>query len=148
MPLRKRRSSQAESVEIAMSFRRSKTVAQESRAWQDFLQANAALFHASGVPISVYQSRDLFDDLLMHGYIDHHPDPTRFFVSQLSDAQREALVEVAVRYLRAGFADLGIGGFPGGPTRDEIFRRVQQEAVLDPTRNGRGQPGFGDSYHF
>jgi len=115
-----------------MSFRRSKTAARESRAWQDFLQANAALFQASGVPISLYESRDLFDDLLMHGYIDHHPDPTHFFVGELSDAQREALVEVVVGYLRTGFPDPGIVGFPGGPTRDEIFRRVQQEAEPGP----------------
>jgi len=120
-----------------MSFRRSKTAAQESRAWQEFLQANAALFQASGVPISLHESRDLFDDLLMHGYIDHHPDPTRFFVGQLSDAQREALVEVVVRYLRAGFPDPGIGGFPGGPTGDEILGRVRQEAGPGPAPDRR-----------
>src|SRR6478672_7980184 len=111
-----------------MSFRRSKTAAREARAYRDFVQANAAMFQASGVPISLYESRELLDDLLMHGYIDHHPDPTHFFIGQLSDGQRAALVEVVVRYLRAGFPDPGIGGFMGGPTRDEIFRRVRQDA--------------------
>jgi hypothetical protein len=66
-----------------MSFRRSKAAALESRSWRDFIQANAALFQASGVPSSLYESRELFDDLLMHGYIDHHSDPTHFFVGQL-----------------------------------------------------------------
>ena len=111
-----------------MSFRRSKTVSRESRAYRDFVQTNAALFHASGIPISLYESRELFDDLLMHGYIDHHPDPTHFVVGQLSAEQRAALVEAAVRYLQAGFPDPGIGGFMGGPTRDEILRRVQKDA--------------------
>jgi hypothetical protein len=111
-----------------MSFRRSKTAAQESRSYRDFVQANAALLLASGVPISLYESRDLFDDLLMHGHIDHHEDPTRFFIGQLSVDQLAALVETVVRYLRAGFPDPGIGGFMGGPTRDEVFRRVQQHA--------------------
>jgi hypothetical protein len=49
------------------------------------------------VPIALYESRELFDDLLMHGYIDHHPDPMHFFVGQLLEAQRKALVEVVVR---------------------------------------------------
>lgn len=111
-----------------MSFRRSKTAVRESRVYREFVQANAVLFQASGVPISLYKSRELFDDLLMHGYIDHHPDPTHFFVGQLSAEQREALVEVTVRYLKAGFPDLGIGGFMGGSTRDEIVHRVQQDA--------------------
>lgn len=111
-----------------MSFRRSKTATQTTREYHGFVQANSALFQASGVPISLYQSRELFDDLLMHGYIDHHPDPTRFFVGQLSAEQQAALVEVVVLYLRAGFPDPGIGGFLGGHARDEIIRRVQQDA--------------------
>jgi hypothetical protein len=113
---------------LQMSFRRSKTAAQEARAWRDFLQANAALLQASGVPISLYESRELFDDLLMHGYIDHHDDSTHFFVGGLSAEQREALVEVAARYLRAGFPNPGIGGFMGGPTRAEMLRRTRQGA--------------------
>lgn len=43
----------------------------------------------------------MFDDLLMHGYIDHHDDPTHFFVGQLSAKQMDALVEVVVCYLGA-----------------------------------------------
>lgn len=111
-----------------MSYRRSKAAALAARAWRGFLQANAALLQASGVPISLYESRELFDDLLMHGYIDHHEDPTRFFVGELSDPQREALVEVVARYLLAGFPDPGIGGFMDGPMRQEIFRRAGREA--------------------
>lgn len=121
-----------------MSFRRSKTAVREARAYRDFVQANATLFQASGVPISLYESRDLFDDLLMHGYIDHHSDPTHFFVGRLSAEQRAALVEVVVLYLRAGFPDPGIGGFMGGPTRDEVFRRVQQDSEPVRTPDGGG----------
>ena len=49
-----------------MNFRRSKHAAQEARAWRDFLEENATLLQASGVPISLYQSRELFDYLLIH----------------------------------------------------------------------------------
>ena len=96
-----------------MSFRRSKTATREARAYRDFVQANAALLQASGVPISVYDSRELFDDLLMHGYIDHHPDPTHFSVGQLSAGQRKVLAEVVARYLQAGFPDPGLSAFMG-----------------------------------
>ncbi len=119
-----------------MSFRRSKAAARESRAWRDFLQANAALLQASGIPISLYESRELFDDLLMHGHIDHHEDATHFAVDQLSEIQRETLVEVAARYLRAGFPDPGIVDFMGGPKREEIFRRFgYNDSVPDQGRS-------------
>jgi hypothetical protein len=122
-----------------MSFRRSKSAARSAREYRDFVQANAVLLQSSGVPISLYESRELFDDLLMHGYIDHHTDPTHFFVEQLSASQRAALVEIVVRYLRAGFPDPGIGGFMGGPTRDEVFRRVQQDAAPDTSSDEDGR---------
>src|SRR5256885_1449065 len=121
-----------------MSFRRRKAAAQESRAWHDFLDSNAVLLQASGLPGALYQSRELFDDLLMHGYIYHHTDPTYFVVGQLSASQQEKLIEVVVRYLQAGFPDPGIGGFMGGPTRDEIFRRVGFHARSAP-RGGDGR---------
>lgn len=113
----------------AMAFRRSKTAARDARQWGDFLEQNATLLQATGVPISIYQSRELFDDLLMHGYLNHHDDPTHFFVGRLSSPQRDALIEVSARYLRAGFPDPGIGGFMGGSVRDEIVRRARLDAA-------------------
>jgi hypothetical protein len=104
-----------------MSFRRSKAAVRDVRAWQAFLQANASLLQASGVPLSIYQSRELFDDLLMHGYIDHHEDPTHFAIGQLSVKQWDALLDAAAQYLRAGFPDPGIGGFM---PETEIYLRL------------------------
>jgi hypothetical protein len=120
-----------------MSFRRSKRAAHEAQRWRAFLEANADLFQRSGVPLFIYQSRELFDDLLMHGYIDHHDDPTRFAVGQLSAGQLENLIEVVGRYLRAGFPDPGVGGFMGGPTRTEIFRRAGLPDPWSPTSSRR-----------
>lgn len=111
-----------------MGFRRNKASISESRAYQDFFLANEKLIESSGVPISLCERRELFDDLLMHGYIDHHDDPTHFSVEQLSTAQLDSLVEVVVAYLRAGFPDPGIAGIMGGLSRDEIFRRAGIEA--------------------
>lgn len=104
-----------------MSFRRNKTAARRSHAWRTFLQANRTLLQESGVPISLRESRELFEDLLMHGCIDHHPDPTDFLVGQLSARQREALTQVIVRYLQAGFPDPGFVGFEGGQHARRCF---------------------------
>jgi hypothetical protein len=110
-----------------MSFRRGKTTARESLAWMYFVEVNSSLLQASGVPISIYKSREMFDDLLMHGWIDHHSDPTHFSVEHLSQQQLEVLVEVIVEYLRFGFSDPGIVRFKRGPTSKEIIRRAQEE---------------------
>jgi hypothetical protein len=107
-----------------MSFRRSKNAVVEAKAWRKFREVNAAILQASGVPASIFEPRELFDDLLMHGYIDHHEDPTHFYVGQLTSSQRETLIEVAACYLRAGFPDPGIGGFMGGQVGQEIRRRA------------------------
>ncbi len=121
-PTRHARGSFAPSESLQMSFRRSKTAARESRAYRDFVQANSALFQASGLPISLYESRELFDDLLMHGYIDHHPDPTHFNVGQLS-----------------GGAACGAGG-----SRGSVFAvrlpRPRHRRVHGRTHAGRGVP--------
>jgi hypothetical protein len=85
------------------------------------VQANATMFQASGIPSSIFESQEMWDDLLMHGYIDHHDDPTRFFIGQLSPDQANLLIELAVRYLQSGFGDPGIGGFVQA---NEIRRRA------------------------
>jgi len=113
-----------------MSFRRKKQEAVEARRWREFVELNADLFQRSGVPQSIYTSREMFDDLLMHGYIDHHEDPTHFFVGQLNAEQAECLIEAAARYLRAGFPDPGLA-LMIPHSREEIYRRA---GLPDPRR--------------
>ena len=106
-----------------MSFRRGQGVALESRSYREFLQETASIIQASGIPFSLFESREYFDELLMHGYIDHHDDLTHFFVGKLSDKPKDAFVEAVVRSLRAGFPDPGLGCFIS-PIRDEVFQRL------------------------
>ena len=94
-----------------MAFRRTKNAAEQKKKWSSFLAKNRDLLVLAGVPLSVFEQQEMFDDLLMHGYIDHHTDPTRFCVDELNALQRECLVEVIVNYLRAGFPDPGLGIF-------------------------------------
>lgn len=111
-------------VHAIMNFRRNKQSALDARAWRDFLQTHAALLHSSGVPASIYQSRAVFEYLLMHGAVDHYADPTRFKVEELSDVERERLVEVVVRYLQAGFGDPGVNGLFGSDVGSAIRERA------------------------
>jgi hypothetical protein len=39
----------------------------------------------------------------MHGYLDHHDDPARFTVDQLSDGEYRALVRLTEAYFAAGY---------------------------------------------
>jgi hypothetical protein len=106
-----------------MGFRRSKQTANEAKMWRDFLQTNEKLLQSTGVPISTYGSRKLFDYFLMHGCVHHQLDPTRFDIKVLSREQLGRLVEAVVQYFRAGFPDPGIAG-PLVVFRDEIDRRA------------------------
>ena len=108
-----------------MSFRRNKHRANDERTWRGFVQRHGRLLQASGVPVSIYESREMFDDLLMHGYIDHHEDPTRFGVNSLSAEQKSVLTEVVAAYLLAGFSDPGFGGFMT-PIIEDARRRVAE----------------------
>jgi hypothetical protein len=88
-----------------MGFRRKgKDLARDARRWHSFREANQHLFEDAGLASYVYESDDVFDDFLMHGYVDHHPSPYPFDVR----AQVRILREIVVRYFAAGYADPGI----------------------------------------
>ena len=108
-----------------MSFRRSKASAEQARMWKQFLVENQDLLICTGIPLSVFEHHHMFDDLLMHGYIDHHVDPTRFSVKELDAKQKECLVQTIVNYLRSGFNDPGLGIF-GHDMHEEIRRRAKE----------------------
>ena len=80
-----------------MSYRRPAEQVAAAKAWAVFLTANRALIDTAGLPSRCTETREHFDDFLMHGHLDHHPDPTRFSVEDLDGDQYRAfarLVEV------------------------------------------------------
>ena len=64
----------------------------------------------------------MFVDFLMHGYIDHHADPTRFSARELSSDESVLLMDVISRYFAAGFPDPGLA-IPGIDVAD-VYRRA------------------------
>ena len=86
-----------------MSYRRSPETLDDSRVWRQFVEANTHLLTTAGLPAWVTESHDRWADFLMHGHLDHHPDPARFTVDQLSDAEYGAVVRLAEAYFAAGY---------------------------------------------
>jgi hypothetical protein len=59
----------------------------------------------------VCEAHALFEDFLMHGYIDHHETPPRTTVDELAASQQRAHKRLVITYLREGFGDPGLGLF-------------------------------------
>ena len=88
-----------------MGFRRSKEDARFSVLWDRFRAENVELIQESGIPSDYFEDRQLFDDFLMHGCLDHHPDTTGFTIEQLDLEQLLASARLAAAYFRMGLPD-------------------------------------------
>lgn len=88
-----------------MRYRRSSESTEAARTWRRFLDATSALVGEAGLPSAVTESRERWDDFLMHGYLDHHEDPTNFTVKELNERQYDALVRLVAVYLAAFYAE-------------------------------------------
>lgn len=78
------------------------------RKWNAFYQANRELIARIGLPGPTVDTWDRFADLLMHGYIDHHDDPSKFFIEELTPDRYALFKELVDMYFGAGFSDPGM----------------------------------------
>jgi hypothetical protein len=86
-----------------MGYRRSKASVDAAREWSTFVARNKEVIEASGLPSVALVSVDHWDDLLRHGYLDHHDDPTGFTVDQISEEQYGAFVRLVESYFVSGY---------------------------------------------
>ncbi len=84
-----------------MSYRRSPHQVAAERTWQDFVERNARIIAAAGLPPGATRGVAEWDDFLMHGYLAG--DAGGFVVEQLSSAEYESLVELVANYFAAGY---------------------------------------------
>jgi len=84
-----------------MGYRRSPDRVAAERDWQRFVERNAAVIAAAGLPSLATAGVAEWDDFLMHGYLAS--DPGGFCADQLSPAQYASLVELAANYFAAGY---------------------------------------------
>ena len=103
-----------------MGYRRSKENVEATRNWSIFVARNKSVVEAVGFPQVVTESINHWDDFLMHGYLDHHDDPTRFTVDQLSEEQYSAFVQFVDSYFASGYEY-----FTPAALRDEDRRRLE-----------------------
>jgi len=87
-----------------MSYRRSQEDVRAARSWSRFIETQKSRITATGLPALVVESATHFDDFLEHGCLDHHPDPSRFSVAPLSEAQYQEFVGLVESYFAAGYA--------------------------------------------
>jgi hypothetical protein len=71
-----------------MSYRRNN---EKDLAWRDWLRQNEIVLNECGLPEIVLRSESHWWDFLMHGYLDHHSDPSKFTVDDLSKEQMQCL---------------------------------------------------------
>ncbi len=86
-----------------MSHRRSPHKAKAKRQWADFVAENRGRVAAAGLPSLATETVDHWDDLLRHGYFDHHLDPAQFKVQDLTDEQYAELVNLVESYFLGGY---------------------------------------------
>ena len=91
-----------------MSYRRGKNEVVGQRRWSTFCVDNRDLIAIVDLPSQVVETQERFEDFLMHGYLDHHNDPTKFSVNKLDSAKLEKLKELVDRYFEAGYLDPGL----------------------------------------
>ena len=90
----------------SMAFRRNREVASQRRDWDRFCQDHIDEIRRIGLTEPVIRTRERFVDFLMHGYIDHHDDPSGYSVHQMWDEQHRLLAEFTSRFM-AKFGELG-----------------------------------------
>lgn len=92
-----------------MSFQQSHRKERDARLkWNRFCAQNQDLIEGIGLSTPTIETWERFEDLLMHGHIDHHDDWSQFNVSSLDKEQYELFKILVGKYFEAGYFDPGL----------------------------------------
>jgi hypothetical protein len=92
-----------------MGFRQNNKQMRDAKLrWDVFCTTNRELIERIGLPTPTIETQERFEDLLMHGYIDHHSDWSRFRVDQLDEGKYELFKRLVEQYFAAGYDDPGV----------------------------------------
>ena len=86
-----------------MGSRRSPEQTRAEREWSGFVAANLGRLQAAGLPALAGRSVAHWDDLLMHGRLENHEDPSHFEIGGLTDDQYAVFVDLVESYFLAGY---------------------------------------------
>ena len=73
-----------------MTYRKSPQKAAARLAWDRFVRSNQPVIASTGLPDSMFNSVDHFDNFLSHGCLDHHLGPSSFRVEALNSIRYDA----------------------------------------------------------
>ncbi len=90
-----------------MSYRK-KNEFQFIRKWKNFLDRNKELILVTGLPLEYYMKQELFEDFMMHGYIDHHIVESNIAIDHLNEYQINKLKIFTEAFFEYGFLNPGI----------------------------------------
>jgi hypothetical protein len=76
--------------------------------WKGFIDANQKIIDKTGLPSDYYATKVIWDDFLMHGYIDHHEDNYHFTVNDLKKEEYFLFVKLVEIYIEAGLCDFTV----------------------------------------
>lgn len=91
-----------------MGFRRSKEKSINKMKWVKFFNENKDLMYDTGLPLIYLESKELFDDFLMHGFIDHHDVDVEFTTDDMNDEQYKSFKILVWKYFEAGYKNPGL----------------------------------------
>jgi hypothetical protein len=92
-----------------MRFRQNNKQMREAKLrWDVFCTKNRELIERIGLPTPTIETEERFEDLLMHGYIDHHGDWSGFRVDQLDEGKYKLFKRLVEQYFAAGYDDPGL----------------------------------------
>lgn len=86
-----------------MGYRSSKDRIGAASDWAAFLNANAKIIEAAGLPPEITGSIEVWDDFLRRGHGDRDHHAAGGGVDQLGDAQYAALAQVVDSYFARGY---------------------------------------------
>ena len=86
-----------------MSLRRSPERERAEGDWTRFVAANVKRLQAAGLPPLAMRSVSHWDDLLVHGHLKHHADPSSFAIGSLTEEQYTVFVDLVESYFLAGY---------------------------------------------
>jgi hypothetical protein len=84
-----------------VGYRRSPDRITAARAWRNFIDYNARVISAAGLPRTATVTVASWDHFLVHGHLAG--EPAGFTVDELTDAQYSLLVEFVSNYFGAGY---------------------------------------------
>ena len=99
---------------------------EKSRVWRKWVLMHQQALDECGLPLRVLQDEDHWWDFLESGFLDHHDDPTRFDLEQLSQTQKKKLLE----FLEAELA-------PEDQPSANVLKWLKEELKEAPKRSNR-----------